>query len=133
MIKEFLKFIKTGNVVEFAVAVILAGAVSMVVNGFVNDIAMPIVGQVTGGMDFSQMKVVLSEAVVNAEGKEVKAENAIRYGAWINSLVNLIVVGLVLFLIVRAYNRFKKKEEAAPSGPSQTDLLIEIRDLLRKK
>jgi len=105
----------------------------MVVNGFVNDIAMPIVGQVTGGMDFSQMKVVLSEAVVNAEGKEVKAENAIRYGAWINSLVNLIVVGLVLFLIVRAYNRFKKKEEAAPSGPSQTDLLIEIRDLLRKK
>lgn len=132
MFKEFLQFIKTGNVIEFAVAVILAGAVSTVVNGFVNDIAMPIVGEATGGMDFSDMKIVLSDAVLNEEGQEVRAENAIRYGAWINSLVNLMVVGLVLFLIIKAYNRFKKKEAAKPAGPSQVDLLIEIRELLKK-
>ncbi len=135
MWKEFRDFIMTGNVIEFAVAVILAGAVSLVVTGFVNDIMMPIVGYFVGDVDFSQMKVVLSEAVIDADGKVVKPENAIRYGAWINTIVNLVIVGLVLFLIVKAYNRMKKKKEeapAAPAGPSTEDLLAEIRDLLKK-
>jgi len=136
MWKEFRDFIMTGNVIDFAVAVILAGAVSLVVTGFVNDIMMPIVGYFVGDVDFSAMKVVLSEAVVDADGKVVKPENAIRYGAWVNTIVNLIIVGLVLFLIVKAYNRTKKKKEeapAAPAGPTAEDLLIEIRDLLKKQ
>ncbi len=136
MWKEFRDFIMTGNVIEFAVAVILAGAVSLVVTGFVNDIMMPIVGYFVGDVDFSQMKVVLSEAVIDADGKVVKPENAIRYGAWINTIVNLVIVGLVLFLIVKAYNRMKKKKEeapTAPAGPSTEDLLAEIRDLLKKQ
>jgi len=134
MWKEFKNFILTGNVIDFAVAVILAGAVGLVVNGFVNDIVMPVVGHFAGGMDFASLKVVLADAVVAADGTVTTPENAIRYGAWINTIINLLIVGFVLFLMVKAYNKTKKKkEEAAPAGPSDNDLLTEIRDLLNKK
>ncbi len=134
MLKEFKNFIMTGNVIEFAVAVILAGAVGLVVNGFVNDIVMPVVGEFSGGMDFSNMKVILTKASGVAGEEGYIAENAIRYGAWINTLVNLIIVGFVLFIIIKAYNKTKKPPApAAPSGPSEKDLLIEIRDLLKKQ
>tara|TARA_R110002072_G_scaffold235697_1_gene393287 strand:+ start:1186 stop:1593 length:408 start_codon:yes stop_codon:yes gene_type:complete len=135
MFKEFKNFIMTGNVIDLAVAVILAGAVGLVVNGFVSDIMMPIVGHFAGGMDFADLKVVLSEAVVLADGSVEKPENAIRYGAWINALINLVIVGFVLFMIVKAYNKTKKPKEeapAAPAGPTQEELLAEIRDLLKK-
>jgi len=133
MLKEFKEFITGGNVIEFAVAVIMATAIGLVVTGFVNDIIMPIVGEFSGGMDFSQMKHVLSVAT-GVDGEEgFKPENAIMYGKWINSIINLIIVGFVMFMMIRSYNKMKKKEEAAPSGPSQEDLLTEIRDLLSKK
>lgn len=135
MFKEFKNFIMTGNVIDLAVAVILAGAVGLVVNGFVNDIMMPVVGHFSGGMDFSDLKIVLSEAVVAVDGSVSKPENAIRYGAWINALINLVTVGFVLFMIVKAYNKTKKPKEetpAAPAGPTQEELLAEIRDLLKK-
>ena len=135
MLKEFKDFIMTGNVIDLAVAVILAAAVGAVVNGFVSDIAMPIVGYFTGGMDFSDMRLVLSEAVVDAEGEIVKPENAIMYGKWITSIISLIMVGLVLFIIVKAYNKTRKKEEEpepAPTGPTEIELLVEIRDALKK-
>ncbi|MBA6153918.1 large conductance mechanosensitive channel protein MscL [Gelidibacter maritimus] len=133
MLKEFKDFIMTGNVIDLAVAVILAGAVGMVVNGFVNDIMMPIVGNFAGGVDFSDLKYVLSPADVDADGTVVKPENAIMYGNWVNSIINLIIVGFVLFIIVKAYNKTKKPAEpAAPSGPSEIDLLKEIRDALKK-
>ena len=133
MLKEFKDFIMTGNVIEFAVAVILAGAIGLVINGFVSDIVMPIVGHFSGEMDFSDLQMVLTEAS-GTEGEDgYKAANAIRYGAWINSIINLITVGFVLFMMVKSYNKVKKKEEAAaPAGPSQEDLLGEIRDLLKK-
>lgn len=133
MLKEFKSFIMTGNVIEFAVAVIMAGAVGAVVNGFVADIAMPIVGMLTGGMDFSALKYVLSPEVKDAAGAITSPENAVRYGAWINTIVSLIVVGFVMFLIIKAYSKMKKPVEAsAPSGPSQEELLTQIRDLLKK-
>ena len=133
MLKEFKDFILTGNVIDFAVAVILAGAVGLVVNSFVADIVMPVVGEAMGGMDFADMKHVLSAAVGTEGEAGFKAENAIRYGAWINTIINLITVGFVLFMIVKAYNKTKAPEpEAAPAGPSQEDLLAEIRDLLKK-
>lgn len=132
MLKEFKNFIMTGNVIEFAVAVIMAGAVGLVVNGFVNDIIMPIVGNFAGGMDFASMKHVLSPAVIGEDGKVVTPENAIRYGAWINTIINLLIVGFVMFLIVKAYNKTKAPVEEAPAGPSQEELLAEIRDLLKK-
>ncbi len=135
MFKEFKNFIMTGNVIEFAVAVIMAGAVGAVVNGFVNDIVMPIVGMLTGGVDFSEMKVVLQAAVVESEGVAAVPEVAIRWGAWVNTLVNLVIVGFVMFMIIKAYNKMKKPKveaPAAPAGPTQEELLAEIRDLLKK-
>ena len=134
MLKEFKNFIMTGNVIEFAVAVILAGAVGLVVNGFVNDIIMPVVGHFAGGMDFASLKYVLSPAVVDASGAVTTPENAVRYGAWINTIINLIIVGFVLFMIVKAYTKMKKPApDAPPAGPSDNDLLLQIRDLLKKK
>lgn len=136
MLKEFKKFIMTGNVIDLAVAVILAGAISLVVKGFTTDIMMPIVGHFAGGLDFADMKVVLDQAVVGADGKVVKPENAVMYGKWINAIINLIIVGFVLFLMVKAYNKTKKPKEEAPAepaGPTQEELLAEIRDELKKQ
>ena len=132
MLKEFKDFIMTGNVVEFAVAVIMAGAIGLVVSGFVSDIVMPVVGQASGGMDFKDMHYALngetyaSLAVASEAGAPV-----IAYGRWINSIINLLIVGFVMFLIVKSYNKMKPPvvEEA---GPSQEDLLGEIRDLLKR-
>ncbi len=133
MLKEFKNFIMTGNVIEFAVGVIMAGAVGAVVNGFVADIAMPIVGMLTGGMDFSAMKYVLSPEVKDAAGAITSPENALRYGAWINTIVSLVVVGFVMFMIIKAYAKMKKPAaDAPPAGPTQEELLMQIRDLLKK-
>src|SRR5690554_5171568 len=136
MLKEFRDFIMTGNVVDLAVAVILGGAVGLVVTGFTNDMIMPIVGHFSGGMDFSDMKIVLDAEEVNAMGEVVEPENAIMYGRWVNSIINLLIVGFVLFLIVKGYSKVRKKKAAAPApdpGPSEKDILLEIRDELRKK
>ena len=133
MLKEFKNFIMTGNVIEFAVAVIMAGAVGAVVNGFVADIVMPLIGMLTGGTDFSALKYVLSPEVKDAAGAITSPENAVRYGAWINSIISLVVIGFVMFMIIKAYNKSKKPvEAAAPAGPTQEELLTQIRDLLKK-
>jgi large conductance mechanosensitive channel len=124
MLKEFKSFIMTGNLIDIAVGLILAGAVGGVISGFVNDIMMPIVGYFTGGMDFASMSIPLGDKGA-----------AINYGKWINALINLVIVGFVLFMIMKAYNKSKKKAEEAPNapaGPSQEELLAEIRDLLKK-
>ncbi len=133
MLKEFKDFIMGGNVIEFAVAVTMAGAIGLVVTGFVNNIVMPVVGHFTGGTDFADKKIILDDAVLDAAGAITTPENALMWGSWINTIINLIIVGLVMFLIVKAYNKAKKPAEApAPAGPSQEDLLGEIRDLLKK-
>lgn len=135
MWKDFKDFIMTGNVIDLAVAVLLAGAVGLVVNGFVTDIMMPIVGSFSGGVDFADMKHVLSPAVLGPDGTVVTPENAIMYGRWINTIINLIIVGFVLFMIVKAYAKVRAKKVEAPApppGPTEIDLLKEIRDALKK-
>jgi len=133
MFKEFKKFIMTGNVIDLAVAVLLASAMGLVVKGFVSDIMMPIIGHFSSGLDFADMKIVLDQAIIAADGTVTKAENAIMYGQWINAIINLIVVGFVLFLIVKAYNKTKTPPApAAPKGPTELDILKEIRDSLKK-
>ena len=125
----------TGNVIDLAVAVLLAGAMGLVINGFVQDIMMPVVGHFAGGADFSELKVVLDEAVIAEDGTVTEPENAVMYGRWINAIINLIIVGFVLFMMVKAYNKVRKKKEEAPApppGPTEKDLLAEIRDLLKK-
>lgn len=117
----------TGNVVDFAVAVILAGAVGLVVNGFVSDIVMPVVGHFTAGVSFENLFIALDGQKYDTLAAAAEAGVAvIAYGKWINSIINLLIVGFVLFMIVKAYNnvRAKKEEEPAPDpGPSEIDLL----------
>lgn len=118
-----------GNVLELAVAVLIAGAFGLVVGSFTNDIIMPVVGYFTGGADFSELKYVLQAAV-----GEDTPEVAILYGKWVNTIINFIIVAFILFLIIKGYNKATAPEpvEEAPAGPSETDLLAEIRDLLAK-
>lgn len=141
LLDEFKEFIFTGNVIDLSVAVLLATAVGAVVSGFTEDIMMPVIGYFTGGADFSDMKIVLANAVIE-NGEEVTPENAILYGKWINAIINLLIVGFVLFMIVKGYSKVKdlrKKEEeavveeAAPAGPTTEELLAEIRDELKKQ
>jgi len=136
MLKEFKKFIMGGNVIEFAVAVIMAGAIGLVVKGFVSMVVMPFVSHFTGGISFKEWKIIMDEAVVDVAGKVTNPENAILYGEWIDTIINLLIIGLVMFMIVKIYNNMKKKEAEAPSEPpapsNEEVLLAEIRDLLKK-
>ena len=127
MWKEFKDFIMTGNVIDFAIAVILAGAVGVVVNGFVSDIIMPVVGHFSGGMDFADLMIPLGDAV----DKDGNPANAIRWGKWLNTIISLIIIGFVLFMMGKAKVRAMG---AAPDPDPTADqvLLTEIRDALKK-
>jgi large conductance mechanosensitive channel len=138
MIQEFKDFIMKGNVLELAVAVIIAGAFGAVVTSFTNDVIMPPIGQAMGGVDFSELKYMLADDVVAADGTVVTSGAAIRYGNFIQMIINFLIIAFILFLIVRSYNKATEEpavEEApaADPGPSEIDLLKEIRDALSKK
>ena len=137
MLKEFKAFIMTGNVIDLAVAVILAGAVGLVVGGFVSDIMMPIIGHFAGGTNFSDLFVAMDgKEYATLEEARAGGGAVIAWGNWVNAIINLIIIGFVLFMIVKAYGKVRKKEEAAAPapdpGPSEIDLLKEIRDALKK-
>ncbi|MEM9837262.1 MAG: large-conductance mechanosensitive channel protein MscL [Bacteroidota bacterium] len=137
MLQEFKAFIMKGNVLELAVAVIIAGAFGAVVTSFTNDVIMPPIGELIGGVDFSELAIPLSEPELDADGKVVKAGAAIRYGAFIQKVIDFILIAFIIFMIVRTYNKMNEAPEpeapAPPPGPSETDLLKEIRDLLAKQ
>ncbi|MEM6396858.1 MAG: large-conductance mechanosensitive channel protein MscL [Bacteroidota bacterium] len=137
MLKEFRDFILKGNVLELAVAVIIAGAFGAIVTSFTNDVLMPPIGQFMGGVDFSELAYPLSEPVLDESGAVVTEGAAIRYGLFIQKVIDFIIIGFILFMIIRTYNKMTEKpEEEAPApdpGPSETDLLTEIRDLLAKQ
>ena len=135
MFKEFKAFIMKGNVLDLAVAVIIGGAFGAVVTSFTNDIIMPPIGMLLGNTDFSELKVVLQAAEIGADGAETAPEVAIRYGNWINKIIDLLIVGFALFMLIRTYNKLNRKKEEAPApppGPTEIDLLKEIRDALKK-
>ena len=140
MIKEFKAFLMKGNVLDLAVAVIMATYFGHIINSLVNDILMPVIGKMIGGVDFSQMKYVIQDATdAVMEGdvvvSEAVTEVAIYYGTFINHIITFVIVAFCIFMIVKAYNKSQKpkEEEApAPAGPSEIDLLTEIRDALRK-
>jgi large conductance mechanosensitive channel len=141
--KEFKEFISKGNVLDMAVGLIMATYFGAIVKSLVNDIIMPPIGKLLGGVDFSQLKMVISSAVPeSAEGAgDGVAEVAISYGLFINTIITFIIVAWAVFMVVKAYNRMKdgmaKKEAeapAAPPAPSKEEVLLtEIRDLLAKK
>jgi large conductance mechanosensitive channel len=137
-IKEFKEFAINGNLVDLAVAVVIGGAFGKVVSSFIDGMVMPAIGMLTGGVDFNNMKKILKEGVAeskNADGSVIAAvpEVAIKYGTFITVAIEFLVVAFVVFMIIKAMNTMKKKQEEAPAGPSSTDaLLMEIRDALKK-
>ena len=137
MFKEFKVFAFKGNVVDRAVGVIIGGAFSTIVNSLVNDVIMPIFGHITAGMDFKNLKIVLSEAVMDG-ATVVKPEAAIGYGAFIQNVINFLIIAFSMFLAIKLVTKaFKKKEEVAepeaPAAPTTDELLAEIRDILKDK
>ncbi len=134
MIQEFKDFIMRGNVLELAVAVIIAGAFGAIVTTFTQNVMMPPVGYYLGGVDFSDLAFVLDPGTLNAETGALEGRVAIEYGLLVNKIIDFLIVAFILFMIIKAYNKANPPEEAAPApaGPSEVDLLKEIRDLLRK-
>ncbi|MDD2637251.1 MAG: large-conductance mechanosensitive channel protein MscL [Bacteroidales bacterium] len=139
---EFKKFISKGNVIEMAVGLIMATYFGAIIKSLVNDILMPPIGKLLGGVDFSQMKYVIQpEIPESAEGiGDAIAEVAINYGIFINAIITFLIVAFAIFMVVKMYNKMKekmekKKEEvpAAPAEPTKEEILLtEIRDLLKK-
>lgn len=130
MLKEFKDFIMKGNVLDLAIAVIIAGAFGSVITTFTNEVLMPPIGQALGGVDFSELKYVLQAA--SGEGDAAVPEVAIMWGEWINTIINFLIIAFILFLIIRVNNKVNPPAPAAPAGPSDIDLLTEIRDALKK-
>jgi large conductance mechanosensitive channel len=140
MWKDFKAFALKGNVMDLAVGVIIGGAFGKIVSSLVNDVIMPLVGLLLGGMDFSALKFVLTPAVIE-NGVTIAPENALLYGQFMQNVVDFLIIAASVFLMIRLLNRAamlrKKKEErvaaAAPAKPSSEELLTEIRDLLKAK
>lgn len=133
MISEFKEFIAKGNVLDLAVGVVIGAAFGKIVSGLVDGIIMPIISMLTGGVDVSGWKHVINPAQIGADGKEIAAEVAIKYGDFIQSIINFLIVAFVIFLVIKAYNRMRKPAEEAPAAtPEDVLLLREIRDSLKR-
>jgi large conductance mechanosensitive channel len=134
MMKEFKEFAIKGNLIDIAVGFVMGAAFGKVVSGFIDGMVMPLIGKVTSGVNFNDMKHVMQDQVKDAAGVVTQPEVAIAYGAFITTIINFLVVAFVIFLVVKAVNKAKKAEPApAPAGPTNEEkLLMEIRDALRK-
>ncbi len=138
MMKEFKDFAVKGNLVEIAVAFVMGIAFGKIVTAFNEGIVMPLVGQLMGGYDLSSKTYVIKEAVAevtDASGVVTAAveEVAIKWGVFLTATIDFLIIAFVMFMVIKVINKLKKKEEAAPSGPTSTDaLLMEIRDALKK-
>ena len=119
-VKEFKDFIATGNMIELAVAVILGGVIGAAITSFTEDILMNVVAAIFGKPDFAGLTFTIGKGVI-------------KYGNFINALIALVITGLVLFMLIKAYNKMRKPIEVAPPGPNEIDLLTEIRDALRAR
>ena len=139
-IAEFKEFAMKGNVVDMAIGVVIGGAFGKITTSLVNDVIMPLISRITGGVDFSAWKWVLKAAEVDKTGAETAAEIAVNYGSFIAVVLDFLIIALVLFMVVKAINKLrtigKKPEEPAEEeepAPTSEELLTEIRDLLKDK
>jgi large conductance mechanosensitive channel len=138
MLKEFKEFAMRGNVIDLAVGIIIGAAFGKIVTSLVNDIIMPPIGLILGNVDFSDLFVNLSMSQTYASVAEAEAAGApiIKYGMFINTVIDFLIVAFAIFMVIRAINKFRRKQEAAPPPPppppsGEEKLLTEIRDLLR--
>ncbi len=131
MISEFKKFAMRGNVVDMAVGIVIGAAFGKIVSSFVNDVLMPPIGLLLGGVDFKDLAIVLKAAT------EDVAAVTLNYGSFIQTVLDFLIIAFAIFMVVRAMNSLKKKEEAAPAAPpkpsAEVELLTEIRDALKNK
>ena len=130
MMSEFKEFAMRGNVMDMAIGVVLGGAFGKIVSSFVKDVLMPPLGLLTGGMDFTEQKMVLKEAVGDVPAV------TLNYGIFVNQIIDFVIIAFAIFMVVKGINAAKKKEEEAPAAPPKPSkeevLLTEIRDALRK-
>lgn len=137
-LSEFKEFAMKGNVVDMAVGVIIGAAFGKIVTSLVNDIIMPVIGVLTGGVNFSDHKWIIQQSVTNGE-EIVTPEVAVTWGAFVQTVFDFVIIAFCIFVAIKFINRLKKAPEpqpeapAAPAGPSETELLTEIRDLLKDK
>lgn len=131
MFKEFKEFIQRGNVMDTAVGLVMGAAFKAIVDSVVADIIMPLIGLLTGGLDFTDWKIVLREATATTE------ELSITYGNLITTILNFLLVALAIFFMVKGINKMRRQQEEAPEEPpapsKEEELLVEIRDLIAKK
>jgi len=133
MLKEFKEFAMKGNLVDIAVAFVMGAAFNKIVSSFTGGIVSPLIGLVFKS-DFKDQKMILQEGVLDEAGN-MTGEVAFMWGEFLTNLIDFIIVAFVMFMVIKGVNKMKKKEEAAPeapAGPSDNDLLTEIRDLLKK-
>jgi len=136
MLQEFREFALRGNVIDLAIGVIIGVAFNNIVNSVVGDLFMPVIGAVTGGLDFSNYFVPLSSAVTAESLEEARKQGAVfAYGNFVTMAINFLIIAWVLFLVVKLINRLKKQEAAKepPAPPKEEVLLTEIRDLLKQR
>ena len=126
MLNELKNFLFRGNILELAIAVIVAGAFGSIISSFTEDILMPPLGLIIGGVDFADLKFVLKAA----EGDV--PEVAINYGKWINAIINFLILSIILYYVMQVYKKINPPTPPAPAGPTQEELLTQIRDLLKK-
>jgi large conductance mechanosensitive channel len=136
MLKEFKAFAMRGNVVDMAVGIIIGAAFGRIVSSLVNDVVMPPIGMLMGNLDFSNLYIDLSGGVYDSlAAAEAAGAPVIKYGMFVNNVLDFVIVAFVIFLVIRAMNKLKKQEEAAPSAPpepsAEEKLLMEIRDVLK--
>ncbi len=140
MLKEFRDFINRGNVLDLAVAVIIGAAFGSIVTSLTEDLIMPIIGAIFGGLDFSNYFVRIGPIPDGFQGNPTSYEALkeagvamLGYGSFVTALINFLIIGFVIFLLVRQANKLIQKQEDKPTGPSEVDLLTEIRDELKRR
>ena len=139
-LEEFKAFAMRGNVIDMAIGVVIGGAFGKITTSIVNDIIMPLVSMITGGVDFSAWKIVMKEAVLAADGTVATPEVAVNFGNTIAVIVDFIIVAFAIFCMIKTMNKMHKKKEEAPAAPpappepsAEEKLLTEIRDLLKEQ
>ncbi len=137
MFQEFKEFISRGNVLELAVGVILAAAFGAIVTAFTDGVLMPPIGMALGGVDFSDLALILEPAQIGADGVVVQEAVEVKWGLFVQKVIDFLIIAFVIFMVVKAYNNFLRKKEAEPDevppAPTKEEkLLTEIRDLLAR-
>ena len=137
MMKEFKEFAMRGNVMDLAIAVVIGAAFGRIVTSLVNDVIMPPIGLLTGGVDFSELKLIMKDPVVDANGAVVTEAVSINYGLFIQTIISFLIIAIAVFMIVKVMNNLKRKKAESPSVPpaptKEEVLLTEIRDALRAR